>query len=411
MHRAVHRCAALAPLAALLFAGCVDYLDSGEMGKPRYFGEVRGIAPLRMLPPISDREGNVYALYGDPDLNEAQAFVGHASGSWSDGCKLHKGDDRGAHGWVGRATSRAWYWSGDALVEVNGRSGNCTAVLDTDPSSGANLLFQGVVPMVNETPSRSTVPALIQTSVDSVPFHVLVDLDIGRYSETSPFEPAGASNVIVLGVGADRDSRTGFMLVRYDLDGQAVVEGLFLDDKGQVTDRAPVARASASAEDSVLGYLQSTDGERVVGLLETGEVVSFTRDGGSAEAFDAFTAAGVHVWEDQLYLVGTSGTTPVIAPILPDGSIGAHQTWEASVAAAEHLAGTVAVLDERSQPRQVVGWADPTSAIGPAPFISAHSPDVYADGTTGWLLAGPAFQQSTNPQTSVAFVPVGISYP
>ena len=61
--------------------------------------------------------------------------------------------------------------------------------------------------------------------------------------------------------------------------------------------------------------------------------------------------------------------------------------------------------------RQVVGWADPVSAIGPKPFVTSHSPDVYANGTTGWLVAGPGFQLDTNPQTSVAFAPVGIDYP
>jgi hypothetical protein len=397
--------------ALLLATGCIDYLESGELGRARYFGEVRGAAPLRMLPPISDRDGNVYALYGARELNEVEAFVGHSGGGWSLGCDLHEGDDRGAHGRVGHATGRAWYWSGNALVEVNGGSGNCRAILDVDPASGGNLLFDAVVPLVIEQPSRSTALALIRTAADSVPFHVVVDLDLGRYSDARTFEPAGATDLVVLGVGADPGSRTGMMLVRYQLDGETVIEGLYLDDRGEITARAPIEGAADAAEDAVLGYLQSVDGDRVIGLLETGEVLRYDRAGGRAMPFERFAAAGVHRWDDRLYLVGAAGATPVIASIEADGLVAEDRIWGSSVAAAEALRGTVAVIDERSEPRRLVGWQDPASAIGPVPFLSAHSPDHYAEGTTGWLLAGPGFQLDTNPQTSVAFAPIGIEYP
>lgn len=402
----------VALLAIVSSAGCIDYLNDGEVGRIRYFGEVRGAAPLRMLPPVADRDGNVYALYGEPGLNEVEAFVGHGRGGWTGGCEIHKGDDRGAHGWVGVETSKAWYWSGDALVEVDGDSGACTQVLDVDPRTSASLLFEAVVPMVVEKPSRSTVLALVSTSADSVPYHIVVDLTIGRYSEARAFEPAAAQNVKVLGVGADRDSRTGFMLVKYTLESETVVEGIFLDDNGNITARTRVADAGASEEDAVRGYLQSVDGKLVMGVLETGEVVTFDRDGnGAAQTFNGFGPVGIHKWDNGLYLVGMGATEPMISRIDNEGDIDVPQVWEASVLAAEALRGTKAVLDERSEPRQVVGWADPVSAIGPMPFISAHSPDVYANDTTGWLVAGPSFQQDINPQTSVAFAPIGISYP
>jgi hypothetical protein len=399
-----------AALCALSSFGCVDYLNEGELGRIRYFGEVRGAAPLRMIPPVADRDGNVYALYGAPGLNEVEAFVGHGRGGWTSGCFEHKGDDRGAHGWVGVETGKAWYWSGDALVEVDGDSGECEQILDADFRTGAGLNFEGVVPMVIEKPSRSIALALVSTSADAVPYHIVVDLSIARYTDARPFEPAGATNVVVLGVGADRDSRTGFMVVKYQLGDENVVEGLFLDDDGNEIGRAPIADAGASAEDAVLGYLQSVDGNMVAGVLETGEIVSFDRSGGAARVFNGFGVAGVHKWDGSLYLVGMGAADPMIARIDSAGTIGAPAVWQASLEAAGSLQGDLAVLDERTEPRQTVGWADPVSAIGPMPFISAHSPDVYATDTTGWLLAGPGFQLDSNPQTSVAFAPVGISY-
>ena len=395
---------------AVLASGCIEYLDEGELGRARYFGEVRGAAPLTLLPPISDREGNVYVAYGSRDLNQVEAFVGHAGGGWTGGCTAYKGDDRGTHGWVGREDAKAWYHSGDALVEVDGTTGDCKQVLDIDPTSGASLLFEAVIPMVIESPSRDTVVAMIRSAADALPFHVVVDLDLGRYSQTRAFEPAAATDVKVLGQGADRDSRTGFVVVSYRLAADTVVEAIYFNDNGDELARAPITGAGASAEDSVLGYLQSTDGHVVVGLLETGEVLRFSRDGGSAEAYSGMTAVGVHKWLGNLYLVGSDDGTASVAPISNTANVAAAQPWLSSATVSNAMSTTLAVLDERSEPRQTVGWQTPTSAIGSAPFLSSHSLDAYAEGTTGWLLAGPTFQADTNPQTAVAFAPVGVSY-
>src|SRR5262249_48640118 len=98
-----------------MLAGCVDYLAPGEGGAIRYFGGVGSTPgmPLPMLPPISDRDGNSYVLAGLQTNPFVTAFTGQAGGGWASGCTLHKNDNRGTHGWVGRAQSKAWYWSGD----------------------------------------------------------------------------------------------------------------------------------------------------------------------------------------------------------------------------------------------------------------------------------------------------------
>jgi hypothetical protein len=403
----------LAVLALLAASGCVNFLDPGDYGTPRYLGEVRGEAPLTMIPPVSDREGNVYVLYGARDENEVKVFVGHAGGGWSDQCGHHRGDEHGIHGWIGRAGKRAWYWSGDALVEVSGLQGSCTEVLERDPSSRTVLLYRGVIPMVKETPSRTYSLAIVQSAGDPRTFIAVVDLDRKRFSSVELFEPAGATDLIVLGTGADPDSDTGFALVSYREGGQVRVEGLFLDLAGRITDRVPVTGAADRGRAAVLGFLHSVDGDVVVGLFEGGDKVVFRRgQGGEVRpAGDNMTPVGVHRWDDRLYLVGTGAGNPAVAAIDRAGRAGSGQLWQASVRAAAALDGDVAVVDDRSEPMRRVAWPSPRTAIGPHPFVSEHSPEAYAIDTTGWLIAGPSFNAGGERITAVAFAPVGVSYP
>lgn len=404
------------PAAALLLlalAGCVDYLDPGEHGVMRYFGEVRGAPPLALLPPTSDRDGNVYVLYGARELSSALVFVGHAGGGWTSGCTVHKGDSRGAHFWVGRAQDRAWYWSGDALVEVAGATGSCKAVLDKDPASNADLLFLGVVPFVKEAPSRTTLVALFQSPADLRPYHGVIDLGLGRYSDLRRFEPRDAEGVTVLGTGADAAGEVGLMLVRYSLDGQTVLEGRFLDDRGRTTSVAPVSGGDPLlGQDAVLGQLQISDDGLVAGLLADGSLVSFNRTSGQVASYSlAMTPVGVHSdGAGSLWLVGEDGG-PVLAPLGEIGQPGSPVAWSASEEAAAAIDGDVRVLDDRIDPRRYTTWSDPTSAMGAAPFLTAAPPLVYARDTTAWLFAGPGYSVGGEPRTSVALAPVGISYP
>lgn len=402
---------------ATLSSGCIEYLEPGEPGELRYFGEVRGEAPLRLIPPISDRTGNVYALFGAFDQNFVEVFVGHRAGGWSSGCRLHKGDARGAHGWLGRDEERAWYWSGDAVIEVSGRTGSCRRVLDRDPASNANLLFQAAIPLVRETPSRTFTLGLIQSPADRVPFFVVVDLDIQRYTSVNVFDPPDAENVVVLGSGAAPSNDVGFVVVRYDRAGSSVVEGLFVNLEGDIVGRATIDGADDVAQDGIAGYLHSIDGNIVVGLIRATEttearlIVFDRRTGnGRVNSVSGLDPIGVHRFEDQLYLVGSNGTDPGFSRLSKTGDPGGAVTWESALRLAAAVSD-IRVLDDRSDPRRGVRWRDVQSAIGPFMFLSEHSPDDYADGTTGWLFAGPSFTVSGEQQTSVAFGPAGISYP
>ncbi|HEU5057738.1 MAG TPA: hypothetical protein VFU21_14495 [Kofleriaceae bacterium] len=402
-------------IAAALVAlgGCVDTLEPGEHGVMRYFGEVRGAPPLALLPPIADRDGNVYVLYGARELSTALAFVGHAGGGWTGGCSLHKGDSRGAHFWVGRAQDRAWYWSGDALVEVDGGTGSCKLVLDKDPASNTDLLFMGVVPFVKEAPSRTTLVALFTSPADPVPYHGVIDLDLGRYSELDRFEPRDAENVVVLGTGSDEDGEVGVMLVGYTLGGELVLEGRFLDDAGRTTAVAPISGGDELlGQDAVLGQLQVSPDGTVAGLLADGRMVLFDDNGGSVGSFALdMTPVGVHRDPGgSLWLVGESGG-PVVARLGSDGRPGAPVAWTASERAAAAVSGDVRVLDDRTDPRRYTTWPDPVSAMGAWPFLTAAPPLVYAEDATAWLFAGPSYSVSGEPRTSVALAPVGITYP
>jgi hypothetical protein len=411
----MHRMVVMTLVAALLSAaGCIEYLEPGEHGTPRYFGEIKGEAPLNLFPPIADREGNVYVLFGSADSGlELTAYVGQTNGSWTALCQIHKGVDRGVHGWVGRTATRAWYWSGDALVEMSGPTGSCSPVLDQDPTTAANLRFRGISPHVRETPSRTTLVALVQSAVDRVPFFAVVDLNLARFAQLRSFEPAAATEVEVVGTGADPDSGTSFMVVRYLLAEQVIVEAIFLDREARELARVSIANADEVREDDIQGFLQSRGGDLVAGLLADGRTIAFDRSRGEIRAVDSFVPVGVHRWDNELWLAGVGGGRPVVASIGGDGSIGAPLVWGASETAAQSLAPGIQVLDERNDPRVLLSWSQARSAIGQFPFLSPHSPHRYAIDTTAWLIAGPAFNIGGGGEirTSVALAPVGIDYP
>lgn len=402
----------LAATTLLPTAGCIEYLDGGELGQLRYFGDVRGDVPLRFTSPISDRDGNIYVLFGSPDIAEAIGFVGHAGGDWSGSCLVHENSSRGAHGWVGRALNRAWYWSGDSLVEVNGDTGGCRERLDTDPTTGADLAFKGIIPWVKETPSRTTTVALIQSPSDPVPFFVVVDLDQGVYTNLSEFVPRGAEAVQVLGVGAHPPDDAGVMVVKYDAGEDTVrVEGRFLNDRSEVTDIANLSGLDEVEQDGILGFMQVSDAQVAAGVLSTGELVVFDPNGGGVRDPGNLEPIGVQRWDGDVWVVGLGNGRPAIARIDERGVLESPQVWSSSEKTATALRGSHVVLDDRVKPVRTVTWNDPTQAVGDFPFLQAHPIHPYAQDTTLLLVAGPGYSTAGQPFTSVAVAPVGITFP
>lgn len=402
---------ALAVAALASATSCAGPPEVGEWGRLRHFGQVTGETPLSLLPPTADRQGNLYVLWGSIDSLQTEAWVGRAAGGWARVCSDQtKGTAFGVHGWVGHAESRAWYWSGDALVEL-APPGGCRRVLDVDPSTGASLQFRAVIPRVRETPSRTTTVALIQSPSDSRPFQVLVDLETQVYSETTGFEPDDATNVEILGTGANHADGEGVVIVRYRRGDATRTEARFYDDFAAPTESVSLNGLDDVEAYGVGGYLQASDEGLWAGVLASGQVLVFDKSGGRVRDAAGMTAVGVHRYEGKLFLVGESDGRPRVAAISDEGGIDGASNWEASQAAAAALKGTLEIADDRSLPARTRNWKSPRNAIGPAPFVSAHSPDPYADGTTLWAIGGPTFDSGGEPRTAAAVGAVGIAYP
>jgi hypothetical protein len=379
------------------------------------FDQVPGEAPLTLLPPASDREGNIYVLFGSIDQVDVRAWIGAASGGWAQPfggeqeCGFFKSTDFGVHGWVGFGTGEFWYWSSNVLVRLADQA--CTPVLSIDPATGTNLSFRAVIPFVRETPSRTDLVAWIQSPTDRVPYQVLVDLRLNSYTVAEEFSPDEADEVDILGVGHDRENELGVVVVRYVVGDSVRVHARFLDHDGKTVNKISLDGLAEVPQYGIAGYLQASDQGLFAGLLSTGELVVFDQSGGRVKGVSGIEPVGVHRWEGRLWLVGMRDGSPAVAEITDDGSIGDVQGWDASRAAASALPDPLEVVDDRRLPAHTVTWKDPRNAVGPAFFVSPHSLDRYADGTTQWLVAGPSFDFGGEPRTSVAVAPVGVSYP
>jgi hypothetical protein len=398
-------------LALPLAAGCAQTLEPGEYGTFRYAGVVKGQVPLKLLPPLSDRAGNAYVLYGALDELEVRLFVGHAGGGWSGGCEITAGTDFGVHGWVGRSERRAWYWSGDALVAASGLTGGCHRVLETDPASGAKLRFRAVVPWVRDRLTRTTTVAWIQSATDPVPYQVVVDLDNDVYLSLSEFEPRKAKNVQVLGVGGNLETGEGVIVARYELAESKLVEAFFVDAEGKRLATARLKGLDTLPEYGIVGTLQPRPEGLYAAVDVEGQLVLLERAGGGRRTVGGLVPVGVHEWEGKLFLVGDDDGTPRLLEIGANGALGGVERWDASVAARKNLGSEIEVLDDRTLPSHKVRWQGPRSAMGRAPFLHAHRLDHYADATTSWLVAGPDFEAGGVTFTAIAYAPVGVSYP
>ncbi len=395
----------------LTTTSCVEELALGEFATPRYVTNMRGDVPLRAVPPISDRNGNVYVLYGHINFRDTQAYAGKRVSGWKKGCPGHRGDFFGLHGWIGRAQDRAWYWSGEALVEIAANEDTCR-LLDRDYRNNALLHMDAVFPVVREAPSRTTTVALIRAEPDPHPFFVVIDLFRNTYFNAVPFEPLAARKIEVLGTGGARKHGRAYLVVKYELDDRTVVEGRTYDLEGNETSRVRIPGMDELTAYSILGNLVSTDGRQISGLLPDGRRVFFTDEEGTVlPASEEMDSVGLHLWQDKTFLVGTVDEKPVVAQVEGD-SIGPVSPWEASLRARDSLRGKhVRIVDERQAPMTETTWTNPSSAIGSYPFLSPYTPNQYTDHSAGWLIAGPRYETSGAQITAVAFTPMGISYP
>lgn len=398
--------------AQAVAAGCSSSdLEVGEIGQPRVAGLVRGPDPLRVLPPVVDHAGNVYVLQGAIDFPQTLAVVGRTGGGWKGGCAVTKGDDFGAHGWVGFTDHAAWYWSGGALVRVTGDTGDCRKVLDRDPVTGASLFFIGVTPWVRDQPSQTAVAALIDSPADRSAFFARVDLRANIYTHLHEFEPLGSVNVKVLGVGATDIFGGGVFLLRFEHDGALYTEARYTDEFGNVTAKSPIALPDDLPAYDVRGYLQVSSGGLAAGLLSDGRVVAFDKSGGKIIDAPPLDPRGVHAWDGRLYVVGVADGRPAIVEIRDNVTYGSLKSWASSERLAGALARPLELIDDRTLPSRRVTWNTPRSAVGEFPLLSAHPPPRVGDKMTAMLIAGPAFDFAGDRMTLIGMAPVGVEYP
>ena len=389
-------------IAAL--AGCGPTLAPGEWGAFRYFGDILGEPPMRLLPPLTDRDGNVYVLYGAADRQDTQVFVGRLEGGWSGGCSAHRGL-YGLHGFVGRSQDRVWYWSGTALVEVDGNTGACNQILRDDPVSGTELSFLGIAPTIDETPSRRFAYGLIQGATGQ-PSFLMVDLDEALPFNTVPYAEDPPNDLRVVATGAWKAQRLSVFVVAAGSE----VKAHFVDRLGQPVSEAPLDLPSSVEAYHVPSFLQFSDAGVGAGIDINGDVVIASTDGGGV-ATVGFDAHGILAWEGQLYVTGLDGGEPVLSQILADASFGDVVPFAAAGVAEQILESAIVVNDERGQPTRVREWEAPRTAIGDHPMLSPWPLDPYTLWSTGWLVAGPGFNSGVEPVTAVAFAPVGLEVP
>ena len=398
----------------VVFAGaCSATLAPGSVGTLRYAGRVKGLQPLALFAPVSDPSGNIYVLNGSTTVPETHVFVGSVGGGWDASCSLTKGDAHGPHGWAGYATRKQWYWSGNALVAVPADGTACHAVLDHDPATNADLLFQAVLPAVRNLSERTTLVAWVQSPTDPLPFSGVVDLDHEVLTNVHGFQPSDASAVAVVGVGGLRASGRGLVLVQYQRGSSSFLELRGYDAAADETDRVTVNGGPFAAY-AVQGYLAMDDGALVAGLVNgadgTPRLLTADASGGDVVDVKGMTPVGVHRWAGQLWLVGVASRQPAVAQI-SRGGIGTVTAWSASANASGAFNGPTTVRDDRSLPSREVTWNDVKTGTGEFPFLGPFSLTENAPSTGLWVWAGPADTEGAIKVTAFAVSPVGVTYP
>lgn len=403
----------LLALSALGGTSCADSLGEGAIGQARALAYVLGTPPtVEVLPPISDRSGNIYVLAGSRKGPEIAAFVLGGGGGLSAGCDIRKGDRVGPIGWVGFAQDRAFYWSGSALVQLRS-SGHCQRILDRDPVTNTDLFFRAVIPWVADRPSRTTGVALVQSSTDPTPLTVLLDLDPDRQVATTPraFEPSSARNVVVHGVGASKALREGVVIASFQDGDDIRVEARFYDEDGSLTSRVGIPDPGVIPPLGFVGFVQANDAGLYAGLLEDKRILLFDRASARWANARGLDPVGIHVWKGQLFVVGTAANQPALESIDDRGAIGGPIAWASSSGIVAALGRPLEVTDDRTPPRRMTRFDQPTFPTAPFPLVTQHSSHPYAKDETLTLIAGPTIGQGSSSFTFLAVAPVGVAYP
>jgi hypothetical protein len=386
---------------ALVLAGCVDGLAPAEIGIGRRVGMFPGDVAA-VLPPMTDRAGNLYVVTGQPDSTGSPqagtALTGGARGGWSMGCSTGMGALAGARGWIGAVDGRGWLWTKTAILELD-VDGTCTTKLDFDPVSSGDIQYLAVAPIVHDTVSGRFALALLTTGADATAYLATIDLDLGIIRSSTPLP-----GTFALATGADQDRGDAAFLVG-DAAGTKL---LFARPHDGIVETVAVTGMSPGPTNEIGEVAFGTDGS-IAATLRTDTVAVGTRAGLSIKPAP-LTARRLELDDaGALWLTGLEATSPKLAPVA-GGELGAAQLWTSATAIDAALSSGVIVIDERGGGHTATRW-QAHAAYGPSALVPTRSAPDYAVGARAVLVADPAADNGGIPYSQLAVVPVGVEFP
>lgn len=387
---------------ALALGGCVDGLAPMELGVGRRVGMYPGDVSA-VLPPMTDRAGNLYVVTGMPDSSGSPqpgtAHTGGARGGWSEGCSTGSGAHGGARGWIGATDGRGWLWTKTAIIELDVPSGTCTTKLDTDPVSASDVVIVAAAPLVDEGVSGRFALAIVTTGAEPTPHLATIDLDLG-IMRTSTALP-GAE---VFATGADVERNEAAFLIR-DENGLRVLLARAHDG---ITSTIAVSGTLPAPGKEVGEIAFSSDGS-IAAVLGVDTLALGTRAGLGITTAPMTLRTIERDDEGQLWLAGADAAGAKVAPVA-GGLAGRPLAWTCATEIDRLLAEGILVIDDRAGQRTASRW-HAHAAYGASALLPMRSAPPYAVGARAVLVADPAVERGGIPYSQLAVIPVGVEFP
>jgi hypothetical protein len=343
------------------------------------------------VPPITDRNGNIYVVTGAIDTagtaQPGQIYVGGTRGGWTSACATGFGPDGVGAGWIGAVDDKAWLWTHAAIIQID-TTGKCTTILDRDPVSMADLRYESVAPVIEQTISAVRAVAIVTLASDARRYLVTIDLTVPRITSSMPV-PDGVG---VLGGGGG--GGTGAFLLD---DGQ-----LLLATPGDgLTAQYPVTGATA-----VHGEIGVGDDGSIAAVLADGSTL--VGSGPQVQVVPATIPASGTIRDDDgnLWLTAVG---PKLVPVR-GGNLGAPVDWTSAAAADAAIQAGVMVVDERAGGRTGSTWLA-RNVLEDATLVGSLGALPYAVGVRGWLIGDAPVDRGGQSFSNVAFVPLGVTFP
>ncbi|HEY4176744.1 MAG TPA: hypothetical protein VGM90_07930 [Kofleriaceae bacterium] len=400
---------------AIALAGCVDGLQPAEVGMGRRVGtgDVQGDVSA-VLPPMTDRSGNIYVVSGEPDSTgipqPGTFWVGDSQGEWTQGCLTGEGIRGGALGWIGATSDRGWLWTGTQIVEVIpdyanwsevGEISLCRSKLDVDTVSQADIFYKAVAPFVDETVSGDFAVGAITLGATPTVYLSTFQLDIGDFGVVTNSLALG--DVDVLATGANPSTREAAFLVR-DAAGPRIVIA-----KPNAKSLTTILVNGTLPTTTLISQLTFASDGSIAAVLDDHTVLVGNRSGVTVSPAP-FTARGIETDDDgNAHLIGVASDVAQVATI-HEGLLGVGQEWSVAMSVEAQLAAGVVVVDYLSGSRDAHRWQTHAAAGGISLVQRYHAP-AYAVGARAVLVANPAVDRGGVKYSQLAVVPVGVELP